>query len=63
MGDCLLWAVFPKNCRSSPKFWATFFQSIDYVLILTKKYIGLHYGRFFFHERNWSPCPLSSSSC
>jgi hypothetical protein len=31
----LLWAVL-KKYMNSPQFWATFIQSIDYVLILTK---------------------------
>jgi hypothetical protein len=35
MADCLLWAVF-LNPQSRPHFCATFFKSIDYVLILTK---------------------------
>jgi hypothetical protein len=29
-----------KNYKSSPTFWTTFFQRIDYVLILTKKWVG-----------------------
>jgi hypothetical protein len=32
---------------NGPKFLATVFQSMDYELILTKKWIGLHFGRFF----------------
>jgi hypothetical protein len=40
-----LWAIvcfgqFLKNNSNSPQFWATFFQSIDYVVILTKNGLG-----------------------
>jgi hypothetical protein len=47
MGDCLLWAIFLKNCRSSPHFGATFFYGKSYVIILTKKWVGLHFRWFF----------------
>jgi hypothetical protein len=38
-----------KNFRTSPKF------CVDYVLIMTKKCFGRHFGRFF-HKFIWSPC-------
>jgi hypothetical protein len=38
---------FFKTDISSPKFWATVFQSIDYVLILTKKMVRRFWERFF----------------
>jgi hypothetical protein len=46
------WAIiylghFIKKYRSSQTFWATFFQSIADVLILTKKLVGLRFGLFF----------------
>jgi hypothetical protein len=33
--------------RSSPHFGSSYFISIYYVLILTRKTAGLHFGRFF----------------
>jgi hypothetical protein len=54
IGDCLLLAFF-ENYRTSPQLCATFFLSIDYVLILAKKWVGLHFRRFF-HKLIWSPC-------
>jgi hypothetical protein len=45
--DRLLWAVF-SNDRNSQQFWATFFQSIYLLCIhFDKKWVGLHFGRFF----------------
>jgi hypothetical protein len=38
---------FFKNYTSSPKLWATLFQRIDYVLILTKNGLGYSLGDFF----------------
>jgi hypothetical protein len=35
-----------------------FFLSIDYVLILSEKWVGLHFGRFF-PKLIWSPCSAS----
>jgi hypothetical protein len=58
-GDCLLWAVF-LNYRSSTNFRATF-STYGYALILTKKWVGLHFGELF-HETIWSPCLRSSNS-
>jgi hypothetical protein len=44
-----------ENYESSPHFWATFSLSLSYASILTKKWFGLHFGRFF-HQLIWSPC-------
>jgi hypothetical protein len=38
---------FSKIYTSSPKLWATSFQRIDYVLILTKNGLGYILGDFF----------------
>jgi hypothetical protein len=38
---------FFKNYTSNPKLWATLFQRIDYVLILTKNGLGYILGDFF----------------
>jgi hypothetical protein len=37
---------FCENYRSSNNDWATFFNSKSYVLIITKKWIRTHFGRF-----------------
>jgi hypothetical protein len=37
---------FFDNYKSGQHFYASFFLSIDYVLILTKKRVGLHFARF-----------------
>jgi hypothetical protein len=46
---------FSVNFRSSPNLWATVFHWKVYVLILTKKCVGQHFGQFF-HKLIWSPC-------
>jgi hypothetical protein len=46
------------NYRSSPHFCATVFLGVDFVLILTKKRVGIHFGRFF---TNSSGHPVRSS--
>jgi hypothetical protein len=47
---------FDDNKRSS-NCWATFFHGKSYVLILTKKLIGLHFGRFFLKKSSGNPAP------
>jgi hypothetical protein len=46
-----------ETSSSSANSWATFtwYKSPIYVLILTKKWVGLNFGRFF-HKLIWSPC-------
>jgi hypothetical protein len=39
-------AVLKRDKNSQP-FWANFFQSIEYLLTLTKTWVWLHFGRFF----------------
>jgi hypothetical protein len=52
---------FFENYRSSPNLKASFIQSKkNYLLILTKKWVKLHFGRFF-HKLIWSPCLEPSS--
>jgi hypothetical protein len=46
---------FFENYRSSPHSCATFFLSIDYVLILTKM-CWAEFWAIFFHKLVWSPC-------
>jgi hypothetical protein len=46
MCDCWRWVGFFKNVRISTHFCATFFLSIDYVLILTKNGFGYILGDF-----------------
>jgi hypothetical protein len=43
----IYFAQIDKNYRSSPKFCATFFPSVEYVLILTKYALGYIFGDFF----------------
>jgi hypothetical protein len=38
---------FFENYKSSPPFSATFFLGYGYALVSTKKWVGLHFGRFF----------------
>jgi hypothetical protein len=45
---------FFANCKSSPKFWATFFPQFRFYLNFGEKWLGLHFGRFF-HKLIWSP--------
>jgi hypothetical protein len=45
---------FFKNYKSSSNSWATFAHETSYVLILTKKRVGLHFRRLF-HKLIWSP--------
>jgi hypothetical protein len=42
---------FLKNCRDSPKFWATSFHDQVYALILTKNRLGYILGDFFQKTR------------
>jgi hypothetical protein len=44
LGDCLLWA-FKKNTKDS--FLGYFLHGLVYALILTKKMVGVDFGRFF----------------
>jgi hypothetical protein len=55
-GDCFLLAVFLENYKSnlSPHLFLCFFSSSDYILILTNKWTGLHFWRFFY-KLIWSP--------
>jgi hypothetical protein len=60
LGDFFaFWAIyffgqfFEKITIASQIFWLLF--STYYVLILTKKTVGLHFGRIF-HKLIWSPC-------
>jgi hypothetical protein len=51
-GDSLLWAIVCfgphfEKFKSSSKFLGNFFHDNSYVLILTKKWVWLHFGRFF----------------
>jgi hypothetical protein len=46
---------FSDHYRNSPQFWATFFKSKDYLLSLTKKWVGLQFW-LFFRKLIWSPC-------
>jgi hypothetical protein len=46
MPDCLLWAVFFQNHKSSPNFLATFFLSIDCVLFFSNIGLGYILGEF-----------------
>jgi hypothetical protein len=56
MGDCFHThgRVF-LNVIISPKFWATFFVSIDYLFILTILGLGYNLGDFV-NKLIWSPC-------
>jgi hypothetical protein len=51
LGDCLLLGQFLENCRRSLHFWAAFVLGKVYGLNLTKKLVGLHFGRFFLKTR------------
>jgi hypothetical protein len=54
-----VYAFFEQLCanyKSNPHFWATPFHCEGWALILAKKWIGLHFGRFFL-KLIWSPCP------
>jgi hypothetical protein len=47
LGDCLLWAVF-ENFKSRLKYLGRLFiHGKSYLLILSKKWFGLHFGRIF----------------
>jgi hypothetical protein len=46
---------FFEKYKSGPNFGAAFFNGRSCVLILTKKWIGLHFGQFF-NKHIWSPC-------
>jgi hypothetical protein len=54
MGDCLLLGSFQK-LKEVAQNVGLLLHSIDYVLILTKKWIGLQSVRFSL-KRVWSPC-------
>jgi hypothetical protein len=60
IGDLLLWF---ENLKSGPNFCATFFKSIDCVLILTKIGFGQILGDFFAsssgHPGHICPKPLA----
>jgi hypothetical protein len=45
--EIIYFRQFYKYYRSGLKFWLTFFPSIDYVLILIKKWLGYVLGDFF----------------
>jgi hypothetical protein len=45
-GRLLTLGSFSKITEVAHKFLAAVFQSTDYVLILTKNLVGLHFGRF-----------------
>jgi hypothetical protein len=45
---------FVKNYRRSTNNWATYLNGKSYALIISKKWIGRHFGRLF-HKRIWSP--------
>jgi hypothetical protein len=48
-------SFFYNYLQSKPNYWATFFDGIDYVLILAKKtWLGYILG-IFFHQLIWSP--------
>jgi hypothetical protein len=46
---------FEKKCFSSKTFWTKNFHGKSCAPIVTKKWVGLHYGRYF-HKPIWSPC-------
>jgi hypothetical protein len=51
LGDCSLWAISFENC---PSIFCLLSQSdiryFTYILDLTKKLVGLHFGRFFTYN-------------
>jgi hypothetical protein len=58
------WAIvffgqFIENYRISANSWATFFHSISYALIFTKKWFGHILGNFFTHS---SGHPVANST-
>jgi hypothetical protein len=56
----VVWYIFPRfgilyqEKSGNPDFRASVFHGENYSLILTKKWVGLHFGRFF-HKLIWSP--------
>jgi hypothetical protein len=44
------------NYKSSLNLSHFFPRCDSYALILAKKWVGLHFGRFFSHQLIWSPC-------
>jgi hypothetical protein len=54
LGYRLFWGQFFENFRRSPTFWSANFHGKKYVLLLTKKWVGLHFGQCF-HKLIWSP--------
>jgi hypothetical protein len=60
MGDCLLFTLGSfLSYRISPHFCDTVVLIIEYVLILAKIWVGLHFVRFF-QKLIWSPWSLST---
>jgi hypothetical protein len=39
--------VYFGQYKKNTEIWAALFQSIDYVLVLRKNWVGQHFGRFF----------------
>jgi hypothetical protein len=56
-GDCLVWAVFLKILELAQNVWILILHDKNYLLRLTKNWVGLHFGRFL-HKLNWSHCCL-----
>jgi hypothetical protein len=46
LGDCFIRTVFPKS-QKQPNFWATIFSGNYICTNFNKKWLGLHFGRFF----------------
>jgi hypothetical protein len=48
LGSCLIWKLLGKTMYLQNQYdWATFFHSNSFVLFLTKKRVGQHFGPFF----------------
>jgi hypothetical protein len=50
-GDKILGRVLKITYKSNPHFGAIFSHDNNYVVNLTKKWVGLNFGRFFSQRR------------
>jgi hypothetical protein len=61
MGD-ILPLKFHKNGKSSPKYLATFFQSIHYAVILATNWLGYIFWAIFSQTHIFTPHPVQASA-
>jgi hypothetical protein len=56
------WCVLQIAAIKVAKFWANFSANKNYVLILTQKWVGLHFGQFF-RKLTWQTQMLILFTC